>query len=153
MGLQRVGHDLVNEYQQYYLTDILRRKWRDSRDMYTEKSMWENTMAICKPRKKAEKKSTLPASLSGTSSLQTFEEISFYCCNLPVSGRTSLEVQWLRISLPVQETWVWSPGQEDPLEKETATLSSFLAWKIPWTEKPGGLQSMGSQKSQTLLSS
>ena len=79
MGLQRVGHDLVNEYQQYYLTDILRRKWRDSRDMYTEKSMWENTMAICKPRKKAEKKSTLPESLSGTSSLQTFEEISFYC--------------------------------------------------------------------------
>ena len=44
-----------------------------------------------------------------------------------------------------QETWVQSLGQEDPLEKEMATHSSILAWKIPWTEEPGGLQSMGSQ--------
>jgi len=44
------------------------------------------------------------------------------------------------------ETWVQSLGQEDPLEKEMATHSSILAWKIPWTEEPGGLQSMGSQK-------
>ena len=43
------------------------------------------------------------------------------------------------------ETWVQSLGREDPLEKETATHSSTLAWKIPWTEEPGGLQSMGSQ--------
>ena len=49
------------------------------------------------------------------------------------------------------ETWVWSLGQEDPLEKEMATHPSILAWKIPWTEKPGRLQSMGSQ-SQTGLS-
>jgi len=46
----------------------------------------------------------------------------------------------------MQETWVWSVGQEDPLEKEMATHSSTLAWKIPWTEKPGRLQSMGSQR-------
>ena len=45
----------------------------------------------------------------------------------------------------VQETWVQSLGQEDPLGKETATHSSILAWKIPWTEEPGRLQSMGSQ--------
>ena len=45
----------------------------------------------------------------------------------------------------VQETWVWSLGWEDPLEKEIATHSSILAWKIPWTEEPGGLQSMSSQ--------
>ena len=44
------------------------------------------------------------------------------------------------------ETWVWSLGREDPLEKEMATPSSTLAWKIPWTEKPGRLQSMGSQR-------
>ena len=44
-----------------------------------------------------------------------------------------------------QETWVWFLGREDPLEKEMATHSSILAWKIPWTEEPGGLQSMGSQ--------
>ena len=52
----------------------------------------------------------------------------------------------------MEETWVWSLGQEDPLEKETATHSSILAWRIPWTVEPGGLQSMGSQKSQTQFS-
>ena len=46
----------------------------------------------------------------------------------------------------VQETGVQSLGQKDPLEKEMAAQSSILAWKIPWTEEPGGLQSMGSQK-------
>ena len=50
-----------------------------------------------------------------------------------------------------QETWVQSLSGEDPLEKEMATHSSILAWEIPWTEEPGGLQSMGSQKSQTWL--
>ena len=43
-----------------------------------------------------------------------------------------------------QETQVRSPGQEDPLEKAMTTHSSILAWKIPWTEEPGGLQSIGS---------
>ena len=47
-------------------------------------------------------------------------------------------------------TWVQALGQEDPLEKEMATHSSILAWRIPWTEEPGRLQSMGSQ-SQTCL--
>ena len=45
----------------------------------------------------------------------------------------------------MQETWIQSLGQEDPLEKEMATLSSFLAWIISQTEEPGGLQSMGLQ--------
>ena len=49
----------------------------------------------------------------------------------------------------VQETWVRSLGREDPLEKGMATHSSILAWKIPWTEDPGGLQSMESQKNST----
>ena len=44
------------------------------------------------------------------------------------------------------ETWVQSLGWEDPLEKEMATHSSTIAWKIPWTERPGRLQSMGSQR-------
>ena len=44
------------------------------------------------------------------------------------------------------ETWVQFLGREDPLEKEMATHSSILAWKIPWTEEPGRLQSMGSQR-------
>ena len=45
----------------------------------------------------------------------------------------------------MQEMWVWSPGQEDPLEEKMATHSSILTWKIPWTEEPGRLQFMGSQ--------
>ena len=54
-----------------------------------------------------------------------------------------------RVCLPNQETRVRSLGQEDPLEKEMATLSSILAWRIPWTEEPGGLLSMGLQESET----
>ena len=46
----------------------------------------------------------------------------------------------------VWETWVQSLGWEDPLEKDTATHSSILAWRIPWTEETGGLQSMKSQR-------
>ena len=46
----------------------------------------------------------------------------------------------------VQETWVRSLGQEDPLAKGMATDSSILAWRIPWTEEPGGLKSMGSHR-------
>ena len=46
----------------------------------------------------------------------------------------------------MQETWVQSLGQEDPLEKEMATYPNILTWKIPWTEEPGGLQSMVSQR-------
>ena len=50
----------------------------------------------------------------------------------------------------MQETWVQSPGREDPLKEGTVTHSSILAWRIQWTEEPGGLQSRGSQ-SQTQL--
>ena len=52
----------------------------------------------------------------------------------------------------MQETWVQSVGQKDLLEKEMATHSDILAWEISCTEEPGGLQSMGSQKSQIRLS-
>ena len=53
---------------------------------------------------------------------------------------------------PLQVTKVRSLGAEDPLEKEMATHSSILTWKIPWAKEPGGLQSIGSQKSRTRLS-
>ena len=46
----------------------------------------------------------------------------------------------------MQETWVQSLGQEDSLEEVMATLSSIVAWRIPWTEEPGGLQSIGLQR-------
>ena len=64
----------------------------------------------------------------------------------------SLVAQRLKRLSAMQETWVRSLGWEDLLEKEMATHSSILAWRIPWTEKPGGLQSTGSQKSRTRLS-
>ena len=54
--------------------------------------------------------------------------------------------QLVKNLLAVQETWVQSLGLEDPLEKEMATHSSILAWKILWTEEPGGLQSKGWQR-------
>ena len=60
--------------------------------------------------------------------------------------RASLVAQRLKRPPAMRKTWVWSLGQEDPLEKEMATHSSILAWRIPWTEEPGGLQSMGLQR-------
>ena len=58
----------------------------------------------------------------------------------------SLVAQRVKRLPTMPETWVRSLGQEDPLEKAMAPLSSTLAWKIPWTEKPGRLQSMESQR-------
>ena len=59
---------------------------------------------------------------------------------------TSLIAQMVKNLPAMQETWVQSLGQEGPLEKEMAPHSSILAWRIPWTEEPGGLQSMGLQR-------
>ena len=64
----------------------------------------------------------------------------------------SLVAQMLKNSPAMQETWVQSLGREDPLEKGMATHSSILAWRIPWTEKPGMLPVHGVAKSQTGLS-
>ena len=65
------------------------------------------------------------------------KEVSF-------SGGTSMVGQMVKNLLEVRETHVQSLGWEDPLEKRMATHSSILAWRIPWTEEPGGLQPMGS---------
>ena len=59
--------------------------------------------------------------------------------------RASLVAQLVKNPPAMWETWVRSLGWEDPLEAGMATHSSMLAWEIPWTEEPGGLQSMGSQ--------
>ena len=58
----------------------------------------------------------------------------------------SLLVQAVKNLPTIQETWVRSPGWGDPPERGMATHSSILAWRIPWTEEPGGLQSMGLQR-------
>ena len=70
-----------------------------------------------------------------------------------MTERLSLLISWASLvsqmvenPSAVQETWIPSLGREDPLEKGLATCSSILAWRIPWTEEPGGLQSMGSQR-------
>ena len=60
--------------------------------------------------------------------------------------RTSLVAQIVKNPLAMQETWVGSLGWEDVLEEGVAAQSSILTWRIPWTEEPGGLQSMGSQR-------
>ena len=62
------------------------------------------------------------------------------------SFATTLVAQVVKNLLAMQETCIQSLSQEDPLEKGMATYSSVLAWRIPWTEEPGRLQSVGSQK-------
>ena len=68
-------------------------------------------------------------------------------CKQQDSTGLPMVAQWLRTCQPVQEIWIRFLGWEDALEKETATHSSILAWEISWAEEPGGLQSMGSQRS------
>ena len=63
-----------------------------------------------------------------------------------ITARASLVAQRVQRLPAMQETWVRFLGQEDPLEKEMATHSSILAWRIPWMEEPGELQSMGLQR-------
>ena len=63
-----------------------------------------------------------------------------------ISRKTSLVVQMVERLSTMRETRVQSLGWEEPLEKEMAIHSSTIAWKIPWTEEPGRLQSMGSQR-------
>ena len=79
-----------------------------------------------------------------TSGFQNCDRINFSC--FKPSGGTSLVAQMVKRLPTMQETQVRSLCWEDPLEEEMATHSSTLAWRIPWTEKPGGLQSVGSQR-------
>ena len=69
--------------------------------------------------------------------------------SVPESVWAPLVAQSVKKLPAVQETQVQSLDQEDPLEKEMATDSSILAWRTPWTEEPGRLQSVGSQESDT----
>ena len=75
-----------------------------------------------------------------------FSRQEYWSGNLPLYIWASFVAQSVKNLPAVQETWVQSLGWEDPLEKEMATHSNILAWRIPWTEEPGGLQSRGSQE-------
>ena len=68
------------------------------------------------------------------------------CPLLTVCLGASLVAQMVKNLPAMQETQVQSLGREDPLENEVATHSSILAWRIPWTEEPGGIQSIGSKR-------
>ena len=72
--------------------------------------------------------------------------IYIVCVTVFGLGFAFLVAQTVTYLPAMQETWVWSLNQEDPLEKEMATRSSILAWTIPWTEDPDGLQFMGLQR-------
>ena len=78
--------------------------------------------------------------------LPSVKKIHIYIYTHVCICHCSLVAQLVKSLSAIQETWVQSLGWEDPLEKEVATHSSILAWRIPWTEEPGGLQSMGSQR-------
>ena len=81
-----------------------------------------------------------------TSPLTTFRSHHAYLHVWPTSVRASLVAQPIKNLPTMQETWVQSLVREDPLEEEMATHFSILAWRIPWIEEPGRLQSMGSQR-------
>ena len=101
-----------------------------------------------------------PKSMSGNSEwmMTTWPKNLSYDSNpgrlfiLSIPEMASLVTEMVKNLPAIQETWVQSLGQEDPLEKGMATHSSNLAWGMPWIEEPGGLQSMGVTKSQTQLS-
>ena len=76
--------------------------------------------------------------------LRTLKDLALGCVWAGLGA--SLVAQRLKRLSPMRETGVRSLGREDPLEKEMATHSSIFAWRIPWTEEPGGLQSTGSQR-------
>ena len=86
------------------------------------------------------------SSVHGISQARILEWVAISCSRgSPLQySWASLVAQRQRVCLPMQRTGVFIPGQEDPLEKEMATHSSILAWEIPWTEEPGGLQFVGS---------
>ena len=89
------------------------------------------------------------ATVHAVTESDTTEWLSLSTFKLGFSGSSVVKKKKKKIHLPIQETqktWIWSLGQKDTLQEEMATLSSILAWRFPWTEEPGGLQSMGSQR-------
>ena len=79
-------------------------------------------------------------------SQQQKQKENYMGLKITAGKHSSLVAQRLKCLPAMQETWVQSLGWEDPLKKGMATHSSILAWRIPWTEEPGRLQSMGSQR-------
>ena len=89
------------------------------------------------------------AILHGVTESQTQSDFTFFLSLSFSYNRASLVAQRLKRLPAMWETWVRSLGREDPLEKEMVTHSSILAWRIPWTEELGGLQSTGLKELDT----
>ena len=88
----------------------------------------------------------MPANLENSAVATELGKVSFHSNPKKNEVGASLVAQRVKHLPAMQETWVWSLVQEDPLEKEMATHSSILAWRISWTQDSGGLQSTGSQR-------
>ena len=106
--------------------DSRRRQWHPTPVLLPGKSYGRRSLVGCSPW--------------GPEESDTTEQLPFHF------HWVSLVVQKVKKLFAVQETWIQSLGQEDPLKKGMATHSSILAWRMPWIEEPGGLQSMGSQR-------
>ena len=146
MGLQRLGHDLVIEQQQQEQTKLL----GVSQFCLLGPNTWHFIFSIG-----INNMAFLVAQLVKESACNAEDPSS-----IPESGRSpeegtgyplqyswaSLVAQLVRNLPAMQETWVRSLGWEDPLEKGTATHSSILAWRIPWTGEPCRPQTLGSQR-------
>ena len=122
MGLLRVGHDWATSLSLFTFMHW-RRQWQPTPVFLPGESQGQGSLVGCRLWGRTE--------LDITKVTQQQQAIG---------GSVGKE------SPAMWENWVQPLGREDPLEKEMATHSSILAWRIPWTEEPGGLQSMGSQR-------
>ena len=121
---------------------------------------WNSSWAISNPKRLFCESAALnmPANTETSTMAKGLEKVSFHsnpkerqCQRMYKYHKIALISHavlpwWLRVLPAMPETWVQSLGWEDPLEKEMATQSSILAWRIPWTAEPGGLQSTGLQR-------
>ena len=111
--------------------------WKDP----LEKEM--ATTPVFLPGEPHRQRSLVSYSPWGHKESDTTEELTLSLSN---TNWASLVTQMVKNQPAMREAWVWSLGQEDPLEKGMTIHSSILAWRSPWIEKPGGLQSMGLQR-------
>ena len=121
--------------------------WRLWIDFWVGKIPWRRkrqSTPVLLPGKSHRQRSLVRYSLWGRKELDTTERLHFYI-TIPTK-MASLVAQMVKRLPTMWETWVQSLGWGDLLEKEMVTHSSILAWKIPWREEPGRLQSMGSQR-------
>ena len=129
-----------------YMDRHLRSPWSCKESDKTEGLHDTTTVKLYLLRKKKIKQKTILLAICNLSDIvkYNFHQVT-PAQNLTANSLTPLVVQMMKNMPTMQETWVWSLGQEDPLEKGVAIHSTILVWRILWTEEPGRLQSMRSQ--------